>query len=273
MSMTLEEMQLARRLLGYSYAELAQKAGLPLSTVQKLFGGFTKSPRYETMAALEEVLRQAGSMEAVSHGHSAPAAAKEALVQYGTAAGTKKQGEYTIDDYLALPDDVRCELIDGELIKMESPTRTHQSIAGFLFYKIYSYIEENGGQCTPYIAPLDVQLDKDDRTMVQPDVMVVCHPEVETEKRLFGAPDFVAEILSPSTRRKDMVVKLHKYMNAGVREYWIIDPDEERVSTYLFGKDDNDIAFASFSMQEDIPVGIYEGKCSINFSKLVLHAR
>ncbi len=271
MSMTMDEMQLARRILGYSYAELAQKAGLPLSTVQKFFCGVTKSPRYKTMDALEKVLRQSVDMTNVPTGRDSAPLVMEPSVQYDSAVRKKQQGEYTIDDYLALPDDVRYELIDGELIRMESPTRTHQSIAGYLFHRIYSFIEENGGSCTPYIAPLDVQLDKDNRTMVQPDVMIVCDHDVETDKRLFGAPDFVAEILSPSTRSKDMIVKLHKYMEAGVREYWIVDPDKDIVITYLFGEEENNLSFSVYTMREDIPVGIYEGKCSINFSKLMLH--
>lgn len=268
MSMTLEEMQLKRRLLGYSYADLAEKAGLPLSTVQKVFGGVTQSPRHKTMTALEEALQDGECTPAAPINRTDQTLIKEPSVTYGSAIRVKQQGEYTIEDYLALPDDVRYELIDGVLIKMDSPTRSHQSIAGFLFYKIYSYIEENGGDCTPYIAPLDVQLDKDDKTMLQPDVMIVCDHDVETDKRLFGAPDFVAEVLSPSTRRKDMIKKLQKYMDAGVREYWIIDPDKGRIITYLFGEGENDIAFASYSMHEDVPVGIYAGKCRINFSKV-----
>ena len=268
MSMTLEEMQLKSRLLGYSYADLAEKAGLPLSTVQKVFGGVTQSPRHKTMTALEEVLQDGKYTPAAPINRTDQTLIKEPSVTYGSAIRVKQQGEYTIDDYLALPDDVRYELIDGVLIKMDSPTRSHQSITGFLFYKIYSYIEENGGDCTPYIAPLDVQLDKDDKTMLQPDVMIVCDHDVETDKRLFGAPDFVAEVLSPSTRRKDMIKKLQKYMDAGVREYWIIDPDKGRIITYLFGKEENDIALSSYSMHEDVPVGIYAGKCRINFSKV-----
>lgn len=178
-------------------------------------------------------------------------------------------GEYTIDDYLALPDDVRYELIDGVLIKMDSPTSDHQRIAGYLYHKIYSYIEERGGNCIPYIAPLDVQLDEDNRTMVQPDVIILCTPEKDIKKRLFGAPDFVAEVLSPSTKNKDMVLKLSKYMNAGVREYWILDPQSRRVLTYWFGPAESEIGFATYTMFEDIPVRLYSGDCTINFSRLM----
>ena len=295
--MTMDELQRARRVLGYSYKELAEKAGLPLSTVQKIFSGATKSPKYSTMSALERVLlypedlpRTVSLPDRLFHYDAAqhpanttdltcpmvqePADLSHSMiqdpsVQYGTAVKEKQQGEYTVEDYLALPDDVRYELIDGVLIKMEAPSRRHQSIAGYLFYKIYSFIEESDGSCTPYIAPLDVQLDKDNRTMVQPDVMIVCDHDVETDKRLFGAPDFVAEVLSPSTRRKDMGKKLNKYMDAGVREYWVIDPELLKVIVYQFGPEESDISFAGYSMQDDIPIGIYDGKCVINFSRVI----
>lgn len=287
MTMTISQMQRARRILGYSYKDLAERSGVPLSTVQKVFGGVTASPRMETLIALERVLaypedlplpekyeRNAEKTNEKEYPvRSEPGRNTDMVcepsVQYGAAVEQKRQGEYTIDDYLALPDDVRYELIDGVLIKMDGPTSIHQRIAGFLYHKIYSYIDSKDGSCIPYIAPLDVQLDEDNRTMVQPDVIILCSPEKDIEKRLFGAPDFVAEVLSPSTWNKDMVLKLSKYMNAGVREYWIIDPKNRRVLTYWFGRGEAEIGFASYTMTEDIPLRLYDGDCVINFSSLM----
>ena len=114
-----------------------------------------------------------------------------------------------------------------------------------------------------------MQLDEDNRTMVQPDVIILCTPEKDIKKRLFGAPDFVAEVLSPSTKNKDMVLKLSKYMNAEVREYWILDPQSRRVLTYWFGPAESEIGFATYTMFEDIPVRLYSGDCTINFSRLM----
>ena len=83
-------------------------------------------------------------------------------------------------------------------------------------------------------APMDVQLDCDDKTMVQPDVMVVCDRDKITRKCIYGAPDLAVEILSDSTKKKDMYVKLGKYMEAGVREYWLVDPKGKKVIVYDF---------------------------------------
>ena len=117
----------------------------------------------------------------------------------------------------------------------------------------------------PLIAPCDVQLDCDDYTIVEPDVMIVCDKEKDIKSRIYGAPDFVAEVLSPSTRKKDMTLKLHKYQHAGVREYWILDPQERRILTYFL---QDPFGFASYSMKDKVPVGIYNGACEIDFAPL-----
>ena len=115
------------------------------------------------------------------------------------------------------------------------------------------------------IAPQDVQLDKDQYTMLQPDVFVVCDRDKIQVRSLYGAPDFAIEILSPSTRWKDLTLKLNKYKKAGVREYWIIDPEDEEVVVYFFEK--NDLPH----MQEHgkpVPVHISDGKCAIDFTAI-----
>ena len=140
----------------------------------------------------------------------------------------KKQGEYTLEDYYALPEDRRVELIDGVIYDMTAPAWSHQDIAGEIFYQLKKYKEENQLRCSPGIAPIDVQLDRDNRTMVQPDVVIVCDRDKITNKVIYGAPDFVLEILSSSTRRKDMFVKAQKYCNAGVKEYWMVDPEKRK---------------------------------------------
>ncbi|MCC8168428.1 MAG: Uma2 family endonuclease [Clostridiales bacterium] len=176
----------------------------------------------------------------------------------------KQQGEYTLEDYYALPDGVRMELIDGVLYDMTAaPSYIHQSILGDIYMQLRTYIESKGGKCLPFMAPCDVQLDRDNRTIVQPDVMIICKPDLIRRRVLFGAPDFVVEILSPSTRHKDMFIKFNKYKNAGVREYWMVDPDKKSVAVY-------DLEHDSFPMMYDfkdkVPVNIYDGECKIDFA-------
>ena len=115
----------------------------------------------------------------------------------------------------------------------------------------------------PFISPVDVQLDCDDRTIVQPDLLILCDKDKYTPARIIGAPDFVAEVLSRSTRTKDIFIKLNKYRNAGVREYWIIDPAKKTVMVWDF---ENDDTVNIYGFRDSIPVGIYEGELVIDFS-------
>ncbi len=190
----------------------------------------------------------------------------ESLVREAQAAyRVKQQGEYTLEDYYALPDDQRVELIDGVIYDMSAPLLVHQAIAGDIYSQLWQFVKRNGGNCMPFVAPVDVQLDKDNRTMVQPDVLVVCDQSKMKEHCVYGAPDFVVEVLSKSTRKKDMYLKLDKYRNAGVREYWMVDPKSKRVIVYEFENEDRPVIY---EFDGKIPVGIYDGKCVIDFEEI-----
>ena len=190
---------------------------------------------------------------------------KETAVDYYAerpkGAPEKKQGEYTLEDYYNLPDDQRAELIDGVLYNMSSPTTYHQLVIAQIVYQFMKCVEGHE-ECEVFFSPLDVQLDMDNKTMVQPDIIVLCDRSKMTERCVYGAPDFVLEVLSPSTEKKDKIIKLHKYLNAGCREYWIVDPDEETVTVYDF---ERDLISIRHTFEETIPVGISEGRCKIDF--------
>ena len=261
--MTIQELCAAKNRLGYTYEQISEKSGVPLATVQKVLGGFTANPRHDTICALESVLCPAQYDLRLPD----PLIARESGYVFGSSAEKdpgKCQGEYTVTDYLSLPDEERCELIDGVLYNMSSPTREHQQLSFSLGFQFQSFINSRGGACEVYLAPLDVRLDKDDRTMVQPDVMVVCdgRDRFEDGKRLLGAPDLAAEITSPSTLYKDSTVKLHKYKVSGVREYWLIDPEQKRVTVYSFEKE----SVQTYSFNDRIPVGIWDGGCEVSLS-------
>ena len=112
---------------------------------------------------------------------------------------------------------------------MSAPAVIHQKILGELHLLFRECTDAHEGECEVYLAPCDVRLDMDNKTMVQPDLLVICKEYDLGAKRFEGAPDLALEILSPSTRSKDMLLKLYKYQNAGVKEYWIVDPDHETV--------------------------------------------
>ena len=177
----------------------------------------------------------------------------------------KMQGDFTIEDYYNLPDDCRAELIDGIIYDMASPTFIHQGICLELCRYLGNYVATNKGKCKIFSAPSDVQLDCDNRTMVQPDVFIICDRNKLNKKVLYGAPDLAVEIISPSTRKKDIITKTHKYRNAGVLEYWIVDPMKKQVRVYEFEKDNST---ALYTFDDKVPVGIWGGECMVDFKEI-----
>ena len=111
---------------------------------------------------------------------------------------------YTEEDYYNLPEDTRAELIGGQIFYMSAPSRIHQEILGFIFKKISYYIDANRGNCRVYPAPFAVKLfEEDDKTVVEPDISVICDPNKLTDRGCSGAPDWIVEIVSPSTSSHD----------------------------------------------------------------------
>ena len=167
------------------------------------------------------------------------------------------QGGYTEEDYYNTPEDVRCELIDGNLIYAQAaPGRIHQEILMELAGTIRDYIRSKGGKCKVYPAPFAVKLQKNQDTIVEPDISVVCDPEKLTDRGCTGAPDWIIEIVSPSNPGHDYVTKLNLYRNAGVREYWIVDPKTHSVLVYRMEGEQFDVQAHTF--QDTIKAGIYD---------------
>ena len=280
--MTIEEMKQRKKELGYSNAMISQLSGVPLGTVQKIFSGATTAPRYETLSALERILSPTSADRSRTSSADSSGSSRLGETEFfyaasgNTASGNahsvpkKRPGEYTLEDYYALPDDQRAELIDGVLYDMETPTVTHQMIIGHLHSCIYNHISSREGRCLPLFAPVGVQLDCDDKTMVEPDVVIVCDRTKVINRCIYGAPDFIAEVLSPSTKRKDMFLKLNKYMNAGVREYWIIDPMKKAVLVYDFEHDNYP---QLYGFDASVPVSVLDGECIIDFSAMYEYIR
>ena len=285
--MTINEMLEIKKEYGFSYEYISEKSGVPASTVQKVFCGTTTAPRRTTIEALREVFEPLKSMKSAvtttkkrelnDGSYMDDCMADDLNINYvceepkgfiTNGTGALQPDDYknkTIDDYYALPPDIRVELIDGVFYDMASPATTHQKISLFLAMTLQAFIDANNGSCQTYAAPTDVQLDCDEKTMVQPDVFVLCDENKDEEKCIFGAPDLVIEILSPSTRYHDTMRKLYKYRNAGVREYWIVMPRELKIRVYFFEKSDTPI---EYSFMDKIPVGIWDGRCKVDFSRI-----
>ena len=265
-----EDMKRRKKELGLTNQMLADQSGVPLGTVQKLMSGATKSPRFETVKALEKVLDFTDSSYPEYTGPEKYSMAGEAdgRYQYGTFAEKGRQGEYTVDDVMSLPEDVRVELIDGVLYDMAVPTYIHQGIAGHIHAKFLDFVTKNRGGCFPFISPIGVQLDRDDKTYLEPDVIIICRKEYDDrlrERVLFGAPDFVLEVISPTSVRRDTVLKMNKYMKAGVREYWILDPMAKILYVYDF--EHGNIVYM-YTFEDKVPVRIWDGKCEIDLKEM-----
>ena len=279
--MNLSQMQYYKEQKGYSLDKLSELSGVPRGTLQKIFSGETKNPRYETLQAIEAVLMPEDPYRVASRikSRSLPDGEQESgdylqdienknklsAVAEAAPVYEAKKKKYTLDDYYALPDEQRVELIDGVFYDMGAPSTYHQIVCLELGVMLKNYIKSKGGSCIPLASPIDVQLDCDNMTMVQPDVLVLCDRSKLIKRCIYGAPDFIIEVLSESTKRKDMITKSSKYVEAGVREYWMVDIEKKRVIVHHFEKDE---IFTIYGRDDEIPVGIFDGELKIPMAEV-----
>ncbi len=159
---------------------------------------------------------------------------------------------HKVDEIENLPEGERAELIDGKMYMMAAPSRTHQRLLFELAKKADEYIKKCSKDCEIYLAPFAVYLDDDEYTYVEPDLLVVCDKEKLDEKGCHGAPDFVVEIVSPTSRTKDYLIKLGKYAASGVKEYWIVDPETEKTHVYNISIEDNSFTMTEYDFGEAV---------------------
>ena len=182
-----------------------------------------------------------------------------------------EKARYTFADVLTWEENERIEIIEGEAFMMAPPTRAHQEIVAELTRQFGNFLE--GKQCKVYPAPFGVRLFEQDGdapedvdTMVEPDISVVCDSNKLDSHGCKGAPELIIEILSPSTQRRDRLVKLGLYQRAGVREYWIADPDSQTVQVML--KDGGGLQLHEVYSRGDVArVNVLEG-CFIDLVKV-----
>lgn len=162
---------------------------------------------------------------------------------------------YTFKDIYALPEGRRAELIDGQMYDMAPPSTIHQRLVAQFTKTIGQYIDQNNGPCQVYPAPFAVFLAEDDKNYVEPDISVICDSSKLDSRGCKGAPDWIIEIVSASSKQLDYGIKLFKYRTVGVREYWIVNPLTQTATIYDF---EHDEGTSQYSFDEQIPVCIYK---------------
>lgn len=179
---------------------------------------------------------------------------------------------YTFADYLTWDEHDRIEVINGYAVMMAPPMRVHQKVSAEIFDQIFSFLKDK--PCEVYYAPFGVRLfeengdsPEDVDTIVEPDISVVCDHGKLDDYGCKGAPDMIVEILSPSTLRHDRIVKLDLYQRAGVREYWIADPQSRSIEVYL--RDENNYLkpHEVYTAADTAKVTVLEG-CTVELGKV-----
>lgn len=253
-----------RERFGLSQRELEEKSGVRQAEISKIERG-EGNPSLRTMSKLYNAM----GME-LNFGEDK---IKNEIVDYEPVNENlarylnpyKMQGEYTTEDVEALPEDVRVELIDGVIYDMSVPTLDHQLVVNAMLEVFMNYIRKNKGQCIALAGPTGVWFEEDDKDLLVPDMLVVCDRNKLNRKGIVGAPDFVLEVLSPSTRNRDLSIKLKKYKDKGVNEYWMIDPVNNKLIVNDFAHTDIP---AIYGFDDKAKVGIYDGKLIIDLKQV-----
>lgn len=228
--MEINDLEQLKKDEGMTNEEIAELSGIPSEVVCKIFSGEIENPKYMTLLAIEQVLVRKNKIPFYyNKEEEQPCLIREEAVAYNFNAR-----KYDISDLEKLCTGARVELIDDKIFIMTTPNRMHQFLSMEISYTMKSHINKKQGKCHIYTAPFGVRLFADDKTWVEPDILVICKKDILTEKGCDGAPDLIVEIVSPSNAFHDYITKLIKYQQAGVREYWIVDPQKEKVSLINF---------------------------------------
>lgn len=238
MVISVEEIRKLKERCGYSVAQLSRYSGVPVGTIRKILNGATKQPRQATLLALQQVLT--GSEEdcegkSMQYAMRASADCVRETARYPTDRRKESSdSSCASQDRLKTENEERQELIDGKLYDMGCPSFLHQELVHFLDIKISDYIQKNRGKCRVLEGPVAVRMEGSDRFELVPDLIVLCDLTKRKKWGVLGGPDLVLEVSSASTKKRDMGIKLSTYMNMGVREYWILNPEQQILMVHHF---------------------------------------
>ena len=299
--MDIKDLKERKKALKLTTAKLAYMADLPVGTVSKIMTGETKNPSYATIEKLDKILLHEEMLQRLDHYKNAllnyiKDHPEETVDQYKFEKSYRT--EYNLNDdpipfsskktdpsesfgnlaigstvgisldlYRKIGEDRQLELIDGHIIVNEAPGVSHQLMVQGLAGMIEEYIKKNNGNCWVFSAGVNVMPDEDMNTSVIPDLVILCNDDILKEERIIGAPDWIIEVASKSTRQRDYNTKMHKYMCAGVREYWVVDPLKEKVSVFIQGEP---MMVYVYGFSDEIPVSIYNNDLKIRVGQIRL---
>lgn len=173
----------------------------------------------------------------------------------------KENKKYTYSEYLSWPEDERWELLDGVPCMQAAPSWQHQAVIGNMITQFNNYLQ--GKSCFAFPAPFDLRMpdgdekDEDVKTVLQPDIAVICDKSRLSKTGYYGVPTLVIEVVSPSTSKMDRVLKFNKYEQAGVKEYWIVEPDGKVVSVFTLQNNNRYGRPETYSEENEIKVSVF----------------
>ena len=249
--MTIDDIKGLKEKDGMTEEQISETTDIPSNILSMWFSGELEEPKYMTPQEFGEFLAEHGVPFCYDETTGFPCLLREEAVAYNFNARQYYEGKIK-----ELCDVALVEVIDRKIYTMSTPNRMHQFLVAKLLIRIGNHIEKKRGKCHVYPAPFGVRLFADDETWVEPDILVICKKDIMTDRGCDGAPDLIVEIVSPNNMFHDYVTKLVKYQQAGVHEYWIVDPINERITLYHFQES---VQKADYTYEDTIPSKVLEG--------------
>lgn len=264
--MDIKNLKMRKKALKLTNQNIADLTDIPVSTINKIFSGATKSPRYDTLLAIEDVIgkKEMESDEITRYEYGKCMDNPMMVKETSNYAFTSRR--YTEKDLDQLPPGSFAELMDGVLYFKGMPSLTHERIICRMTKKINDYIEKHHGSCEVFSSHYamrlrDADAKGDETNVMLPDIMVVCNPDILTEELCDGPADWIVEVVSPYNAKNDYQKKSYHYRKGGIREYWIVDPQKRIVTVFDYESEQmtQQEGITIYSFEEQIPVRIYPG--------------
>ncbi|MCQ2508753.1 MAG: Uma2 family endonuclease [Dorea sp.] len=265
--MAFEYLKEKKKELGYTNRYISEKTGIPIGTVQKFFQGATKAPRMETIHLIEELLMiperrtstEEDQKEKQRFEHLKEIRKKAAE---GSLEGYDPEEKRSYADCFLGGRAGQVEVIDGCIYEHRDDSVEHILVIGEIMIQLDSFIESKRKRDLVVINPVDVFLNKDDKTIVHPDISILQNRFMYEDGMVFGAPDLIIEVVTSASRKTDTIIKYYRYALAGVTEYWMVDLSGRYITVYHLPDYEGKV----YTFDDKVPVGIWKEEAFVDFS-------